>query len=364
MEVLNLDSPVLFSSPAFIHMDTALPRKRRSRKRSFNEMNDSDESSRSRSLTPTKRRKSAEGCIINDKPRDFIYVTPKPDSIRHDESEELRPEGNTAKPKKRKADVFLFDFDMENFQTRGDFDFPLEFNLDEDVEEDNELVPNNPLKTPFEEDLFELNLDMDNSNDGHEFLRKQSEVLPETRFEKDFASLASSLNFNRGKFESVKTITCQEVRDLLIEGSEDHIILDCRFDYEFFGGHIRGATRCTKREDVEKLFNKYEHVRDIKFILHCELSVCRAPRAGDYLACLFDRYVGRQPSFLIMKGGYARFWKLFQKDEGRQKIFGIHGYMKEDSLLLQCRTARRTANKGWDKVLIKDCEDDDCIQIC
>jgi len=318
--------------------------------------------------TPTKRRKSAEGFFC-DKPRDFIFVTPKPDSIRSEESAELRPEGSSLrlKPKKRKADVFLFDFDLKNFKTPcGDRDQPIEaFSLDEDVEDDNELVPNNPLITPFE-DVETLNLDMDNSNDGHEFLRKQSEVLPKTRFEKDFASLASSLNFKKGRFENVKWISCQEVRDMLMGNEQQSaVILDCRFEYEFFGGNLRGATRCAEREAVEKVFKKYEHRTDVKFILHCELSVCRAPRAADYLACLFDRYVGRQPELLIMKGGYSRFWKLFQSDECLHKIFGIHGYVKEDSQLLQCRTFRRNANSGWSKVLVRSCEvDEGSIEIC
>lgn len=341
------------------------PKKRRSRKRSFTEMNDSDESesSRSSSHTPTKRRKSVEGYIC-DKPRDFVYITPKADSIRHDESADLQPEGRLTKPRRRKADVFLFDFDPHNFQTPHDR--PIEaFNLDEDVAEDNELVPNNPLKTPFQEDLCHLNLDMDNSNDGHEFLQKQPEV-PKTRFERDFSSLASSLNIQRGRFENVKPIRCQEVRDILTEETHNFVILDCRFDYEYFGGHLRGAIKCEKREDIEKIFTKYEHTEGVKFILHCELSICRAPRAADYLACLFERYVGRQPLFHIMTGGYARFWKSFKNDSQRSKIFDIHGYVKEDAHLLKCRTARRIANEGWKALLNLECsvDDSECIEIC
>jgi len=371
MEVLNLDSPVVFSSsPAFFSIKTNEPRKRRSRnrKRSFSDMEDSEDSERSRSQTPTKRRKSAEGYIC-DKPRDYIYATPKPDSIhRYEEdsvTEELCPEGKSTKPRKRKADVFLFDFGLDFKTPCSDRERPIEpFSLDEDVEEDNELVPNNPLKTPFEEDLFDLNmwLDMDNSNEGHEFLRKQKEVPPQTRFEKDFASIASNLNFKRGRFENVKQISCQEVRDILVEETTNpFVILDCRFDYEFFGGHLRGAVKCPTRTSIEEIFEQYEHVENVKFILHCELSVCRAPRAADYLACLFDRYVGRKPTFYIMNGGYSRFWKLFQNDD--KKIFGIYGYEREDSHLISRNNCRSRANTGWNKVLLTEC-DDECIQIC
>jgi len=378
MEVLNLDSPVVFSSPAFFSIQTNEPRKRRSRKRSFSDMEDSDDSERSRSQTPTKRRKSAEGYVI-DKPRDYIYATPKPDTIhRYEDSEELRPEGKSTKPRKRKADFHckenfesnkenqdVIDFGLDFKTPCGDRDRPIEpFSLDEDVEEDNELVPNNPLKTPFEEDLFDLNmwLDMDNSNEGHEFLRKQKEVLPQTRFEKDFASIASNLNFKRGRFENVKQISCQEVRDILMEETtKDYVVLDCRFDYEFFGGHLRGAVKCPTRQSIEDIFDKYEHVEKVKFILHCELSVCRAPRAADYLACLFDRYVGRKPMFYIMNGGYSRFWKLFQNDD--KKIFGICGYEREDSHLISRSVSRSRANEGWNKVLLTECNDE-CIEIC
>ena len=77
-------------------------------------------------------------------------------------------------------------------------------------------------------------------DEGHEFLRKQKEVPPQTRFEKDFASIASNLNFKRGRFENVKQISCQEVRDILVEETTNpFVILDCRFDYEFFGKHKR-----------------------------------------------------------------------------------------------------------------------------
>lgn len=369
MDFLNLDSPIAGGQHEVLNLANRTVKRKRTRKRSFEDMQDSDDSGESLpNSTPTKRRKSAEGFFV-DKPRDFIYVTPKPDSIRHEETVELRPEGTSTrtKPKKRKADVFLFDFYLPVFKTPGsERNQPIEaFSLDDDVEEDNELVPNNPLKTPFvEEDT--LNLDMDNSNDGHEFLRKQSEVLPKTQFEKDFASLASSLNFKKGRFENVKSISCQEVRDLLVEGQHHNlVILDCRFEYEFFGGHLQGATRCAEREAVEKVFKKYEHQRDVKFILHCELSVCRAPRAANYLACLFDRYVGRQPELLVMQGGFSRFWKLFHNDELSNKIFGISGYVREDSQLLQCRTCRRNANKGWSKVLVRSCEvDEGSIEIC
>lgn len=61
---------------------------------------------------------------------------------------------------------------------------------------------------------------------------------------------------------------------------EDLTIVDCRFDFEFQGGHIDGAINISDIHALEKHFLKDKEVTDKKdlVIFHCEFSAHRAPR--------------------------------------------------------------------------------------
>ncbi len=59
---------------------------------------------------------------------------------------------------------------------------------------------------------------------------------------------------------------------------DELLILDCRFPYEYAGGHIRGAQNVTSPDALEAmLFQRPVNQRTL-VILHCEYSVQRAPR--------------------------------------------------------------------------------------
>ena len=58
------------------------------------------------------------------------------------------------------------------------------------------------------------------------------------------------------------------------------IIVDCRFEYEYDGGHIDGAINFNNKEDLAtKLFEDEDSESPSKslLILHCEYSAHRAP---------------------------------------------------------------------------------------
>lgn len=63
----------------------------------------------------------------------------------------------------------------------------------------------------------------------------------------------------------------------------EYRIIDCRYPYEYAGGHIRGAENIWRQEDLlEKFFSEHlqypqEEVREI-FIFHCEFSSKRGPK--------------------------------------------------------------------------------------
>ncbi len=54
-------------------------------------------------------------------------------------------------------------------------------------------------------------------------------------------------------------------------------IIDCRFAYEFDGGHIKNAHNINSTDILESYFFK-EPIGRALIIFHCEYSVQRAPR--------------------------------------------------------------------------------------
>ena len=59
------------------------------------------------------------------------------------------------------------------------------------------------------------------------------------------------------------------------------VIIDCRFDYEYSGGHIKTALHCPEPKDVITNFFKHPPSMDalpVCMIFHCEFSKNRAPK--------------------------------------------------------------------------------------
>eukprot|EP01105_Mastigella_eilhardi_P020422 TRINITY_DN4864_c0_g1_i1.p2 TRINITY_DN4864_c0_g1~~TRINITY_DN4864_c0_g1_i1.p2 ORF type:complete len:163 (+),score=48.02 TRINITY_DN4864_c0_g1_i1:276-764(+) len=129
----------------------------------------------------------------------------------------------------------------------------------------------------------------------------------------------------------MSSITCEQLAQLLLlqeeEGrcgtSREVLVVDCRFPFEYEGGHVRGAVN---------LFTE-AHVRDYFFfggaasvarvaagpyltvVLYCEFSSHRAPKCAQYLRSL-DRKLNllryplvSYPRVLLLRGGYSSFFK-------------------------------------------------------
>jgi M-phase inducer tyrosine phosphatase len=68
----------------------------------------------------------------------------------------------------------------------------------------------------------------------------------------------------------------------VLDGAYDHlydnkVVIDCRFEYEYNGGHIEGALNfCDKEKLAERLFQAPSSDNTL-LILHCEYSAHRAP---------------------------------------------------------------------------------------
>ncbi|KAF2747192.1 Rhodanese-like protein [Sporormia fimetaria CBS 119925] len=105
----------------------------------------------------------------------------------------------------------------------------------------------------------------------------------------------------------------------VLNGDFDHlyekkVIIDCRFEYEYEGGHIQGARNfCEKEYLAEELFANPSP--NTLLIFHCEYSVHRAP-----LMAKFVRHEDRRlnafrypqlsyPEVYILDGGYSKFYE-------------------------------------------------------
>ncbi|NXA40407.1 MPIP1 phosphatase, partial [Eudromia elegans] len=130
---------------------------------------------------------------------------------------------------------------------------------------------------------------------------------------------------------------------------EECVIIDCRYPYEYEGGHIKGAVNLHMEEDVEDYLLKKpilpsENKRVI-IVFHCEFSSERGPRM-----CRFVRERDRlgneypnlhYPELYVLKGGYKDFFtrcRSFCEPQSYRPMH--HEDFKED--LKRFRTKSRT----------------------
>lgn len=98
--------------------------------------------------------------------------------------------------------------------------------------------------------------------------------------DEDYPSLKLP-HFTPSEPESLPRITHETLIQVL-DGAYDHMydekaIIDCRFEYEYNGGHIEGALNfCDKEQLAERLFSAPTNNNTL-LILHCEYSAHRAP---------------------------------------------------------------------------------------
>lgn len=141
-------------------------------------------------------------------------------------------------------------------------------------------------------------------------------------FSKPFA-----LPLVKGKHQDVKTISATTVMDLL-KGKYKHIVdsftvVDCRYPYEFEGGHIRDAKNIYTKEGIIEYFlsnkNKFSQDKRNVVIFHCEFSSERGPTLYRFLRNMDretnkDRYpLLHHPELYVLHGGYKAFYENFKE---------------------------------------------------
>lgn len=108
--------------------------------------------------------------------------------------------------------------------------------------------------------------------------------------------------------------TLLELLDGKFSGQFDNVmIVDCRFEYEYDGGHIDGAVNFNDKDRLAgELFNSPKSRTAL--ILHCEYSAHRAPIMAKYIrhhdrAVNVDSYPHlTYPDMYILEGGYSAFY--------------------------------------------------------
>ncbi|KAI0964752.1 rhodanese-like domain-containing protein [Xylaria arbuscula] len=104
------------------------------------------------------------------------------------------------------------------------------------------------------------------------------------------------------------------------ESFTQKIVIDCRFEYEYEGGHIDGAINYNDKDLLARhLFETPMEGKTI-LIFHCEYSVHRAPRMARHIRSE-DRTINAEfyprlnyPEVYILEGGYSDF---FQRQRAR-----------------------------------------------
>ena len=121
------------------------------------------------------------------------------------------------------------------------------------------------------------------------------------------------------------TITAETLYNFMrtSEAQERLLIVDCRFEYEYQGGHIAGAMNLSDPSQlVETFFRDTQTVemlmrRRVQIVLHCEFSSKRGPSMLTKLRELDRKYNANEyprlffPELYLLEGGYKEFYTKF-----------------------------------------------------
>jgi len=132
--------------------------------------------------------------------------------------------------------------------------------------------------------------------------------------------------FQEGQPDSIPRITKDTFLQVL-DGEyntnfDQRMIIDCRFEYEFEGGHIDGAVNYNDKELLTSQLFEASLPGKTLLIFHCEYSAHRAPIMARFVRKQ-DRSTNAEhyprltyPEVYILDGGYSSFFR-----ENRERCF-------------------------------------------
>jgi rhodanese-related sulfurtransferase len=135
----------------------------------------------------------------------------------------------------------------------------------------------------------------------------------------------SSTDYNRINAQTLQSVIDGQYDDKI----EKYVIMDCRYEYEYVGGHIQSAIHMSPEQIFDYFREMPEPVRAadadgkrrLVIIMHCEYSTVRAP------ACIrllrhYDRSVNLHrgyswplcsfPDVYLLDGGYRKFFDNYK----------------------------------------------------
>ena len=177
---------------------------------------------------------------------------------------------------------------------------------------DNESEVNDLIQSPIQKrpirkfhSMYEINKGRDN------FVLKDNSLLGE-----------SNINFFNIENDIIPRMDQHSLFKLLNNGY-DHkfdevLVVDCRFDYEFIGGHIENAINVSSKEDLEHKFINNAQNKKYLLVFHCEFSLFRGPTMASHLRKC-DRILNSDkypklnyPDIIILDGGYKKFFDNYK----------------------------------------------------
>ncbi|XP_029074402.1 M-phase inducer phosphatase 3 isoform X2 [Monodon monoceros] len=159
-----------------------------------------------------------------------------------------------------------------------------------------------------------------------------------------------------GRHQDLKYVNPETVAALLLGKFQGLIeifyIIDCRYPYEYLGGHIQGALNLYSQEELYNFFLKKPIVpldtqKRIIIVFHCEFSSERGPRMYRSLR-QEDRAVNQYPALYypelyILRGGYRDFFPEYMELCEPQSYCPMH-HQDHKAELLRCRNQ----SKAWE----------------
>ncbi|XP_064377294.1 M-phase inducer phosphatase 3 isoform X8 [Dromaius novaehollandiae] len=158
-----------------------------------------------------------------------------------------------------------------------------------------------------------------------------------------------------GQHQDLRYITPETVAALLSGQFQSLIdkfyILDCRYPYEYKGGHIKGAVNFHRQEDIFEFFLKKPLLPSVPqkrliLVFHCEFSSERGPKMCRYLR-EEDRAMNEYPALhypelYVLKGGYKEFFPEYKDLCEPQSYCPMHHQDFKAELM-----KFRTKSKSW-----------------
>ncbi|XP_023387757.1 M-phase inducer phosphatase 3 isoform X13 [Pteropus vampyrus] len=151
-----------------------------------------------------------------------------------------------------------------------------------------------------------------------------------------------------GDFSKVAALLLGKFQGLI----EKFYIIDCRYPYEYLGGHIQGALNLYSQEELYNFFLKMPIVpldtqKRIIIVFYCEFSergprMCRSLREEDRALNQYPALY--YPELYILKGGYRDFFPEYKELCEPQSYCPMH-HQDHKADLLRCRNQ----SKAWEE---------------